>query len=220
MEAPAEALGGQRRVELAEIAADHGLEIGVERRGRGPLELADLGKDLARAGDVAIGPDRGGRFQRRDLVSRIRIGVDEDDGERLAAGLPELQRGGADLIDVERLADRAIGERALIDLQPQVAVDHRDEIAPEAPGMAAVAAAHLQHVAEAAGGDQPGAGALALQQRIGADGGAMHDGREVGDGAEDTSAPRESPPASSPRLDGTLAVRNCAGGLVHRRRDQ
>jgi hypothetical protein len=36
--------------------------------------------------------------------------------------------------------------------------------------------AHFQHVAEAGGGDQAGARALALQQRVGADGCAVHDG--------------------------------------------
>ncbi|MDQ1078997.1 hypothetical protein QE401_001523 [Pseudoroseomonas cervicalis] len=58
------------------------------------------------------------------------------------------------------------------------------KIAPEAPGVEAVAAAHLQHVTEAARGDQPDLRALALQQRIGADGGAMHHGGELRHGAE------------------------------------
>ena len=52
-----------------------------------------------------------------------------------------------------RVADRAVGERALVDLEAQVAVGDRREVAPQAPGAAAVAPAHLQHVAEAARGD-------------------------------------------------------------------
>ncbi len=185
MEAPAKAFRGQRIVELAEIAADHRLQIGVERRGRGALEFADLGKDLAGTGDVAIGPDGGRSFQGRDLISRIRIGVDEDDGEGFATGCRELPCGGADLLDIERLADGAVGQRSFIDLEPEIAVDDRDEIAPEAPGVPAVATAHFQHVAEACRGDQTGAGALALEQGVGADGGAVDDGGEIGDRAED-----------------------------------
>jgi hypothetical protein len=49
----------------------------------------------------------------------------------------------------------------------------------QAPGLGAVAAAHLQHVAETARGDDAGARHLAFEQRVGADRGAVHDG---GDG--------------------------------------
>jgi 3-isopropylmalate/(R)-2-methylmalate dehydratase small subunit len=57
------------------------------------------------------------------------------------------------LLRVNGGADRAIGERALVDFQTHIAIDDRDEIAPQTPGSAAVAAAHLQSVAKAAGGD-------------------------------------------------------------------
>ncbi len=48
--------------------------------------------------------------------------------------------------------------------------------------------------------------ALALQQRIGADRGAVHDGAEIGDAAERVAGPARKPAASSPRCEGTLAV--------------
>src|SRR6218665_2162692 len=51
--------------------------------------------------------------------------------------------------------------------------------ATEARGLRTVPAAHLQHVAETARGDDAGARHFALQQRVGADRGAVHDG---GDG--------------------------------------
>ena len=87
----------------------------------------------------------------------------------------KVQRGGAHRRFVDRLAQGAVGERALVDLEAQVAIGDRREVAPQAPGPPPVAAAHLQHVAEAAGGDDADLGTAALEQRIGADGGAVHD---------------------------------------------
>src|SRR4029079_10360167 len=57
-------------------------------------------------------------------------------------------------------------------------------IAPEAPGAAAVAAAHLQRVAKAFGGDDADLWAAPLQQRIGADGRAMHNRPHTGRATE------------------------------------
>jgi hypothetical protein len=57
----------------------------------------------------------------------------------------------------------------------QVAIGDRREIAPQAPGTAPVAAAHLQHVTKTARRDDADPGAAPLQQRVGADRGAVHD---------------------------------------------
>ena len=85
---------------------------------------------------------------------------------------------------IDGCADGAVGERALVDLEAQVAVGDRHELAPQAPGLAAIAPAHLQHVAEAARGDDADARPAPLQQRIGADRGAVDDRAEVRDLAE------------------------------------
>ena len=85
---------------------------------------------------------------------------------------------------IDRRADRAVGERALVDLEPHVAIGDRHEIAPQAPGAAAVAAAHFQHVAKAARGDDADLRPAPLQQRVGADGGAVHDRADVAGAAE------------------------------------
>ena len=45
---PAKRCSASAAFELAEIVADDRLQIGVERRGRGTLELADLGQHLVR----------------------------------------------------------------------------------------------------------------------------------------------------------------------------
>ena len=63
----------------------------------------------------------------------------------------------------------------------EVALDQRRRLLPREvvePGHPQVA--DLQHVAEALRADQPGARALALQQRVAGDGGAVHDLGDVG----------------------------------------
>jgi hypothetical protein len=83
-------------------------------------------------------------------------------------------------VEIDRGVQRAVGEHALLHFAAQVARHHGREAAAQAPGFGAVAAAHLQHVAETARGDDAGACHLAFEQRIGADGGAVHDGGNVG----------------------------------------
>ena len=103
------------------------------------------------------------------------------------------------------------------DLDAHVAVGDRDEIAPQAPGAAAVAAAHFQHVAKAARGDDADLRPAPLQQRVGADGGAVHDRVDRGSAAE-RFRPLRKPCASSPRRDGTLAVRKRPAAASSRNR--
>ena len=67
-----------------------------------------------------------------------------------APRVAQRRSGGAHRRRVDRRAHAAVGERALVDLDAQVAIGDRSEIAPQPPGPAAVAPAHLQHVAEAA----------------------------------------------------------------------
>jgi hypothetical protein len=124
---------------------------------------------------MLVRPHRAHRGQCGLLIGGIGVGVDQHDRDR--SGPLGQQRAGRSpyLLAVHGRADCAIGERALPHLEAQVAVDHRHEVAPQAPGVAAVAPAHLQHVAEAARGDEPDAPALALQQGIGADRRAVHD---------------------------------------------
>jgi hypothetical protein len=88
----------------------------------------------------------------------------------------ELLRGGAHVVLVDRSADGAVSQSSLGHLQPHVAVGDRDKIPPQAPCAAPVAPAHLQHVAEAARRDDADLRATPLQQRVGADGRAVHDG--------------------------------------------
>src|SRR3546814_4440004 len=78
-------------------------------------------------------------------------------------------------------SDVCSSDLPLAHLQPAVARDHRLEDAAQAPGGGAVAAAHLQHVAEPGCGDDAGRGPAPLQQRVGADRGAVHHRGDRGD---------------------------------------
>ena len=82
---------------------------------------------------------------------------------------------------VERGEDAAAGVHALGDLEAEVARDDRREAAGHAVGLRAGAAAELEHVAEARGGDQAGAGEAALEHGVGGGGGAVHDQVDVGE---------------------------------------
>jgi hypothetical protein len=69
----------------------------------------------------------------------------------------------------------AVRERPLVNFETKIAVNHRNEIAPQSPRVTAIAPAHFQHIAKAARGDQAYTSALALKQRIGANRCAMDD---------------------------------------------
>ena len=74
----------ERGFELADVGGDDRLQIGVERRGRGALELADFGQHLVRGGDEFVRPDRAQCGERAALVLGIGVGVDEGDGDACA----------------------------------------------------------------------------------------------------------------------------------------
>ena len=91
-----EAVGRKRLVEPAQIARDLRLQIGVESGGREALELADLGQDLVRCGDMRVGPECPQRCDGGAFIGRVGVGVDEEDGDGGAAGLQQLTACGLD----------------------------------------------------------------------------------------------------------------------------
>jgi hypothetical protein len=133
---------------------------------------------------MPIGPDIAQRGERRALVRRIGVGIDEDDGECLGALGKQFACRNAHSLGIYGRTNAAVSKRALIDFETEVAVDHRNEIAPQPPGMAAVAAAHFQHIAKSARGDQTDPSPFAFQQRVRADRRAVHHGSKGGDTAQ------------------------------------
>ena len=199
----------QRLGEPRQVGPDHRLEIGVEHRRRSALELPDLGQDLGRAGQVLVRPDRGCGSERRKLVRGVRVGVDEHDRQRFGALGEERPRRGPHLLRIDLGADLAAREGALADLESQVAIHDRGEIAPQTPGVAPVAPAHLDDVAKTPRRDQADAGALALEERIGADRRAVHDRgerRDLSSGAQPFQEPARLVAAMRRHLGGGEAL--------------
>jgi hypothetical protein len=174
------AMGAQIAVQAFQVAAHHRLQGRVQAGRGGTLELADLGQHLGCGRDVRVRPDRTHRCHRRPLVGGIGVGVDEEHADGFTPLRQQRGRGLAHLLQVHRRVHAAVGQHTFVHLQPCIARDQRVKAAPQAPGLGPVAAAHLQHVAKTAGGDQPRAGNLALQQRVGAHRGAVDDGGEAG----------------------------------------
>ncbi len=169
-------LGGQR----AQVAVDDRLHKPVDGRGRAALELAVLGQELGPYRDVGVGPERGGDLARLALVRVVDVRVHEVDHQGLDALPAQPQDRLAHLVRSQRRDHEALGVDALVHLEAEIARDQRLEVALEPVGRGARAPAQLQHVAEAARGDEPGAGALALEQRVGRGGRPVDDDRHLG----------------------------------------
>jgi hypothetical protein len=105
-ELAAEAALGERRLEPREVARDLRLEVGVEGRRGEPLELADLGQDVARCGDVIVRPEAAQHLDRRPLVRGVGIGVDEEHRDRETALRDER-------LPAARTASRSTGARTV-----------------------------------------------------------------------------------------------------------
>src|SRR5439155_1647995 len=174
------ALLDQLTRQAAQVAIDDRLHEAVDGRRRPALELAVLRQQLGAHGDVGVGPLGRGHLARAPLVRGVDVGMDEVDDERLDPARLQPGGGAADLVLVERRHHEALGVHPLGHLHAQLARDERLEGALEAIGRGPRATAQLEHVAEAARGDEPGPGALALEHGVGGGGGAVDDDRQVG----------------------------------------
>ena len=100
--------------------------------------------------------------------------MDQADGDRLDLLIEKLPDRALDIRLVERPLDFALGIDALVDLDAQMALDQgrrlgpRQIVEPRHPQ-----GADFEHIAKAAGRDQPGARALQLENRVGRDRGAV-----------------------------------------------
>ena len=98
------------------------------------------------------------------------------DDERLAARVAQRSNCVTELVFVKRKDDPALRVDALGHVETQLARNQRLEAAGQAPAARPGAPAELEGIAESAGCHQPALRALALQDRVGGDGGAVHDG--------------------------------------------
>ena len=173
----AEALGGQPRLQLVEVRADHRHRRRVARRRHHPRVLAQLrrhvGGDAHRHAELAaqmVGD--------APLVGAVDIGVEQTDADRLDLSLTQRRRQRGEIGIARHLMDHPARQHPLGDLERQLARDRRRrELDLQVVHVVAMLIADQQRVAEPLRGHQTGATRLALDQRVGHQGRGMHDRR-------------------------------------------
>ena len=121
-----------------------------------------------------VGQRRAHRIGHRAFVRRIGVGMQQADRDALHGFAAERRDRGGDACCVERYRDRAVRPQLLDHLQPQPPFHQGTRLGPvQVVQHRHAQVADLQDVAEALGGDQRGACALALENRVGADGRAV-----------------------------------------------
>ncbi len=172
--APLEFLG-----KLLEVAVEDRLHAGVHRRGDAALVLAVLGKDGVAGGDVAVRPAFARELERALFVRGVDVAVQEMDDERFATRRGEAFYRVAQRGFIERYDFLALGVHALGHFDSQLARHQRLEPALQPVRMGPCAPAQFEHVAKAPGRDEARLRELALQERVGRGGGAVHEHREL-----------------------------------------
>ena len=168
----------QLLLQPAEIARHDRLDVAVDRGRRAALELANLAQDVGADRDEGIGPELARDLAGAPFVRRIDVGMQEADDQRLGAAGDQKTDGASHGFLVERRQDVAAGVEALGHFDTQLARDEGFEAADHAVAEGPRAAPQFQHVAETDRGDQAADDALALEDRVGADSGAMHQGTQ------------------------------------------
>ena len=178
---PAEPLARDARVQRAQVALGDRLDVRRQHRGAAALVLAPLARDLVRRDGAHVRPELPEPLEHGDLVCRVRVGVQQADGDR-------LHLRGAEVVDDRRQAGevqrRPLGpgrREPARHLAPQrtrherlrLDVEQVEEVGP-------VPARDLERVAEPLRGDEPRRHALALGQRVDDDGRPVHEEVDLG----------------------------------------
>ena len=170
----------QLALQAAHVAVEDRLHGGIHRRGGAALIFAEFRQQRMPERDVFVGPQGARDLAGAQLVRRVGVGVQEVDDEALAASRDQRVHRRRQRRLVERGHHLAACIHALGHLEAQLARDDRLEGAGHAVGLGPGAPAQLERVAEAARGDQPDLGDLALQHRVGGGRGAVDDQVEIG----------------------------------------
>ena len=180
VEAPAEPPLAQHPVELADVGGHERLHVGVCGGGRGAFVLVDLRVHVARNRHRQareLGPDE---IPDRTLVDRVLVGMQEADRERLYPVFHQLANLPSHGVRIERLEHRPVAAHPLRDLAAVAARGQRLwKRQEEIVDVVALLRPHLQDVPEAASRQQPEPRAVALDDGVGHEGGAVHDVADV-----------------------------------------
>ena len=172
-----DALLVEPRPHSAQMVAHDGLDVGVGDGGGRALELLPLGQHLVGDADRDVRALFGEDLLRRALVVGGHEGEEEVDGDRLdPAQCPDFAGNGADAVGVERVVDLAPRQNTPVHLVAVAPFHQRLGLDP-GDVVVALALAPLDEgdVAKPGGGQVGDRGALALQDRVGRDGGAEAD---------------------------------------------
>ena len=165
--------------EMAQVGADPRCEIGIGRRRREPLVLAELGEDLAGERDVDLGEGRAHGLADQPLVLGVPKREQEADRHGLDLSFPQSADGRLHAAGVER-RELPVRSHALAHREAQLAWhERRRAVRGQGVQRRAVLAADLQYVPEALGGDERCARAAPLEQGVGGHGHAVGEGRDV-----------------------------------------
>ena len=160
---------GQR----AQVGGQQGGEGGVDLGRRRALVLAERADDLVAERDVHAGELLGQRRAERPLVLRVAVGVEQADGHRLGIQPRDLARERRGVRERRR---GPVGRHPLRRADAPVRGHERRRVRRAQPvEVGTRLAAELDDVLEAAGGDEHRARAVALEQRVGRDGGAVRE---------------------------------------------
>ena len=171
----------QPRAQVAQVAAEDRAHVGIHHGGAEALVLLDLREHVGGERHVGVGQQPREELSRLPLVAGIAVGVQVADRDRADSRGAQpadrrLRRGLR-----ERRLHAAVEAHPLGHVEPSRARHQRDgRRHAQVVAVVLEALAHLDHVAVARGGQHADLRALALEQGVGGDGGAVHDEPGVG----------------------------------------
>ena len=170
----------QRLFQFGQIPVHQGLHEGVGAGGDTALVFAHLGHDIARNRDRDGGKFLANDFGGAAFMFRVRIGMQKDNRNCLAALRNQFLRGGAYRVFIKRCDDFTGRGDALGHFQPEIPAHERVRKSDEQiVDIIPLLGSHLQDVTETARRDQPNGGAFALDHRIRDQRRTVHDLRYV-----------------------------------------
>ena len=173
------AVRGQTIGEAAEVAGHHRADIGIGAGGGEAFVFAHLRRDIGGERNRKAGLQAGDDVAHEVFVRGVEVGMQETHRDGFVAR--EAGREVLDLGQGEGDEDVAACVDAFAQGQAVVAGDQRiGQGEVEVVLFEARFGAHLDHVTEAFGRDEGGAGAAPFDQRVGGKCGAVDDAREPG----------------------------------------
>ena len=165
---------GRRAAERLQVPRDHRPEIGVDRGRRGPLVLAQLGRELVRGDDARARQAPPQLLRDGPLVRGVAEREKQADRDRLDA-VEVRQR-----VELERL-EHAVGADPLADAVTALERDERLGVRRAEPvELRAVLPPQVEQVLEAGGRDERRPRALALEQGVRRDRRAVREALDLG----------------------------------------